>query len=235
MGVPVNSLVYELVGPAGVGKTAVLHTIAQVAPLVRTGVRIDRLRQFPAMVRSLVVLTPALLDMMFVDSRDVWPGLRHLGRLRALPAEVTRARASGHHAILMDEGPVFSLGRLSVFQGADRGRGPVARRWQGEVARWSSLLDGIIFLDAPNEILVDRIRQRDKPHQVKNDSTRAMYDFLDRYRAAYRSIVQRLTATGGVPMVELDTSTASIEQVATGTVAALAHWGVPSAPQPKGS
>ena len=221
-----NALVFELVGPAGVGKTAVLQAIAHATPALCTGIRIDRLRQLPGMLWSLVVLSPALIDMTFTDAREAWPGLRHLGRLRTLPTEVIAAQASGHQAILLDEGPVFSLGRLRAFHGADGNRGPVARRWQSEMTRWSSLLNGIIFLDAPNTILAERIRQRSKAHQIKSGSTREMFAFLDRYRAAYRDIVQRMNADSHIPIMELDTSTASVEQITAHTVTALESWGV---------
>ena len=224
----VNSLVFELVGPAGVGKTAVLRAIAGLAPLVRTGVRIERLRQLPALAWSMIALTPAMVEILFADPRSFGSAMRHLGRLRALPIDVVRARASGHEAILLDEGPVFSLGRLSVFHQADQGSGALARTWRTEVDRWSTLLNGIVLLDARNEVLAERIRRRPKAHQVKAGSDREVFEFLDRYRVAYRDIASRLTAGGRVQMVEFDTTTTPIEQVATDTLAALSNWGARS-------
>lgn len=221
---PVNQLVVEFVGPAGAGKTAVLRAIARLAPLVRTGVRIDRLRRLPVLTWGVVALTPVLIDMAFTDARGLWPGLRHLGRLRTLPAEIAHARASNHRAILLDEGPVFSLGRLSVFHNAAAGNGLLARQWHSEVTRWRALLSGIVLLDARNDVLTGRIRGRVKDHPVKNRSDREVGEFLDRYRAAYREVVTRLTADGRVQLVELDTSTAPIERVAADALSALDDW-----------
>lgn len=223
-----SSLVFELVGPAGVGKTAILRAIAGLAPLVRTGVRIERVRQIPALAWGMMALTPTMVEMLFADPRWLGSGARHLGRLRALPIDVERARASGHQAILLDEGPIFSLARLSVFHQADRGAGALARTWRNEVDRWSTLLNGIVVLDARNEVLAERIRQRPKAHQVKSGSDQEVFEFLDRYRSAYRDITNRLTASGRVQIVEFDTTTTPIEQVATDTLTALTNWGVRS-------
>ena len=219
-----SPLVFELVGPAGVGKTAVLRAIARLAPLIRTGVRIDRMRRLPVITWGLLALTPALTDMFFGDARRFWPGLRHLSRLRTLPAEIARAQGSGHRTILLDEGPVFSLGRLSVFHYAATGRGSLARQWSHELARCSTLLSGIVYLDARNDVLAARIRGRPKPHQVKNRSDAEVNEFLDRYRAAYQAILSRLTADRRVQIVEIDTTRATIEQVAAAALTALDGW-----------
>ncbi len=150
--------VIELIGPAGAGKTGLLRAIAQLAPTVRTGVRLDRMRTMPVVAWHALALTPATLDLLFTDARWVWPGLRHLCRLRAFPSELEHARGSGHETILLDEGPVFSLGRLSVFQRANEGSGWLARAWNAEVGRWREILTGVVLLDADNTVLAQRIR-----------------------------------------------------------------------------
>lgn len=220
--------VIELVGPAGAGKTGLLRAIAQRAPTVRTGVRLDRVRTMPLVARHAITLLPATLELFFADPRSLWPALRHLGRLGAFPAELERARGSRHQTILLDEGPVFSLGRLSVFQRANEGLGWLGREWNAEVVRWSEMLTGVILLDADNEVLSQRIRNRPKHHSVKNGSDREVFGFLDRYRAAYREIVTRLTAGGRVQIVEFDTTRQPFDAIATDIVTALDRWAVRS-------
>ncbi|HET7379376.1 MAG TPA: hypothetical protein VFJ24_04970, partial [Gaiellales bacterium] len=197
-------------------------------PTVRTGVRLDRVRTMPLVARHAITLLPATLELFFADPRSLWPALRHLGRLGAFPAELERARGSRHQTILLDEGPVFSLGRLSVFQRANEGSGWLGREWNAEVVRWSEMLTGVILLDADNEVLSQRIRNRPKHHSVKNGSDREVFGFLDRYRAAYREIVTRLTAGGRVQIVEFDTTRQPFDAIATDIVTALDRWAVRS-------
>jgi energy-coupling factor transporter ATP-binding protein EcfA2 len=217
--------VIELIGPAGVGKTGLLRIVAGLAPGVRTGLRFDRVRALPIVAWHAVTLMPATLDMLFTDARWMWAGLRHLWRLRAFPSLVERARGSGHQTILLDEGPVFSLGRLRVFQHAHEGSGWLARTWNAEVARWRNSLTGVVLLDADNEVLTQRIRNRAKHHPVKHGSDRQIFEFLDGYRAAYRDIATRLNADGRVHIVELDTTTRPFEDVAVDIVTAMNAWG----------
>ncbi len=217
--------VVELIGPAGAGKTGLLRAIARLAPGVRTGLRLDRARTLPVVAWHAIALTPATLDMLFTDARWLWAGSRHLWRLRAFPSLLERARGSGHQTILLDEGPVFSLGRLSVFQRAHEGSGWLARAWSGEVARWRKRLTGVVLLDADNDVLAQRIRNRVKQHPVKNSSDRQIFEFLDVYRAAYRDIAARLNADGRVHVIELDTTTRPFEEVAADIVTAVNAWG----------
>lgn len=217
--------VIELIGPAGAGKTGLLRAIARQAPSVRTGLRLDRLRALPVVAWQAVALTPATVDMLFTDSRWLWTGLRHLWRLRAFPAQLERARGSGHRTILLDEGPVFSLGRLSVFQRAHEGSGWLARAWSAEVARWRQRLTGVVLLDADNDVLAQRIRNRAKQHPVKNGSDQQIFEFLDDYRKAYRDIVKHLQAEDLVQVVELDTTTRPFEEIAADIVATMNGWG----------
>jgi shikimate kinase len=217
--------VIELIGPAGAGKTSLLRAVAGLAPGVRTGLRLDRVRALPVVAWHAIALTPASLDMLFADPRWLWAGLRHLWRLRAFPSLLERARGSGHQTILLDEGPVFSLGRLSVFQRAHEGSGWLARAWNAEVARWRESLTGVVLLDADNDVLAHRIRNRTKPHPVKNGSDRQIFAFLDGYRAAYRDIATRLHANGRVHVVELETTTRPFEEVAADIVTAMNAWG----------
>ena len=216
--------VIELIGPAGAGKTSLLRAIAQQTPTVRTDVRLGRLRTLPVVAWTAIALTPASLELFFTDAGLLWSGVRHLWRLGAFPSELERARGSRHHTILLDEGPLFSLGRLSVFQRASEGSGWLARAWSAQVERWSGILTGVVLLDADNETLAQRIRYRPKDHLIKTGSDREVFGFLDRYRAAYRDIVTRLTASGRVQVLEFDTASRPFEQIATDIVTALDGW-----------
>ena len=232
MGVPVTGgppLLVEIVGPAGGGKTAVLRTLAG-DPRLRAGLRIHRGRHFLEILAHSAALIPTAFGLLRHRPTSAKNGLLHFVRLRTLPSVVMLAMAEEPtRTILLDEGPVFSLGRLSVFQDADRTPGAVQHQWRAELARWATLLDAVILVDAADAVLRRRIRERSKEHQIKDGSDAEIAGFLRRYRQAYREILSAMTARGKVRVVELDTTDTSAGAAANRVIAELERLGLPGA------
>jgi hypothetical protein len=215
---PLRPLLVEIVGPAGAGKTALLRTLGR-DPGIRAGLRIGRMRHFFELIAHTTAFLPAAISLLGEDRGPFWPGLRHFVRLRTFPQAIARAAAERPGIILLDEGPVFSLARLSVFQRASQGGGRPAAQWHAELTRWSRLLDGVIWIDAADNVLAERIRTRRKEHTVKSGTDPEVIDFLNRYRVAYREILGALAASGRVRVVEIDTTVVTTERLADRVIA----------------
>jgi hypothetical protein len=218
---PARSRIAELVGPAGAGKTAMLRAIGRHNGGIRAGLHIDRVRYLPALVGHAIALAPIALELLRNEPRSLRPGLLHLLRLRTLATVLEREATAGRPAVVLDEGPLFSLGRLSVFQHANRGDTRLARAWHEHLDQWARRLDVVIWLDAPDLVLARRIRSRPKAHRVKSDSDQAVFEFLSHYRRAYEEIRARLTASGRIRMIDVDTAALSAEQAVPLVLAAL--------------
>lgn len=208
-------------GLAGAGKSAVLRTIGRRDPGIRAGLSIDRLRFAPVLARSALALIPTLLRLERNDRHAWWRGVVTMVRLRTLPTVLAHQARSPYRVIVLDEGPVFSLTRLCVFQNANRAGGRLSREWQGALERCGAMLDGIVWLDAPDPLLLRRIQERDKAPVIKGGTTADVARLLVRYREAYHDVVTALSTRGGVPLLEIDTSRRLAEQVASDILAAL--------------
>jgi thymidylate kinase len=68
------------------------------------------------------------------------------------------------------------------------------RIWRDLYGRWKTTLQMVVYLDASDQILLDRIRNRRQEHIVKTQPATIGYEFLDRYRAEYEVILSSLTA-----------------------------------------
>jgi len=212
--------IIELVGPAGAGKTALRRMIRAREPDIRAGLSIDRLRFAPTLARHTLALVPMSLQLLLRRPAAMWPSLVHVLRLRTFPSVLDHAARPGCRAILLDEGPVFSLARLRVSQAA-RQSGRLADEWQRALGACPGWLDAVVWLDAPDATLMQRIRDRPKAHRVKERSEAEVTGFLDRYREAFRAVLDAVRATGQVRVIEIDTSRVTTEMAAATLLDAL--------------
>jgi hypothetical protein len=71
----------------------------------------------------------------------------------------------------------------------------------------------IIWLNAPDTTLVERINARNQRHTVKGKSAQEATDYLIRYRTSYEQMLANLTTHGGPTLLQFDTSRASVDQI----------------------
>ncbi len=87
-------------------------------------------------------------------------------------------------------------------------------RWKRTLERWRSILGGIVWLDAADPILAERIDTRDKGHLIKGATSDEARDFLERSRASLNQAISILRGGGRSPAVmTIDTGRPSLEDV----------------------
>lgn len=124
--------------------------------------------------------------------------------------------------IVLDHGPIFRLAQLREF-GPEITQGRVYRRWWERVLnQWVGTLDAVIWLDAPDVVLLERIRGRSCQHKVKRQSKEKAYEFLARYRKCYEYVCNRISSSGGPTPQCFNTHEKSVEQMVD-EVLATAH------------
>jgi broad-specificity NMP kinase len=195
--------VIELVGPAGVGKTT-LSLRLQTTGHARRGTMWFVPR--PALLRSAIRQIPTALTLYRQTGRFLWSEIKHLIRLDALHTAVRTTHRNGTALIALDEGPVYTLSWLQVIGHRRFCDGPPLAFLQRTLERWVPQLDAVIVLDAPDPIITSRIREREKPHLVKDRSSAEIAAFLAAYRRATERVLADLHAAGGPPVVRIDCS-----------------------------
>lgn len=208
--------IVELVGPAGAGKTTLARAL--VAAGVRPGAPPPRRAYAVALVTGAVRLLPALVEHR---GSSRWFGrgeLRSIAYLDAWHRQVRR----GREVILFDQGPVYRLAFLKEF-----GPDLVASRsfttwWSAALERWAQTLDLVVLLDAPDEVLIDRVNERGRSHAIKEADDRAARDFLARYRSAFDEVVGAMAVLGGPEIVVFDTAATVPDEVERAVAARLA-------------
>jgi len=211
-------VVIELVGPAGVGKSAVAAELTRLG-VVRTGVW----GLPPLLLARSAVASLAALAAIWRDGGRA-SAAKQVVRLGALEQRVAQLAAHRARAVVLDEGPVFALTWFRVFSDQWPGNGRLAAWRRGATERWAEALGAVVFLDAPDQLLLRRIRNRTKARDVFATMTDAeILELQAAYRAAFAQVIPAITGASGARLLSLDTGHAPADQLARQVAAAFAE------------
>lgn len=214
-----RGVVVELVGPAGAGKTTLAQGVSAVDPTVLAGLSLWGLPR-PKLFEAAVPLLPTFVMSAIRPSRRLqWGEMAQMIRLGAL-RRVVRDEARKHRVILLDEGPVFALSWLDFFFARNGDRAVSWRR--RAVADWASLLDVVVFIDASDSTLAQRIRTREKDHMVKDSSDAEIYGFAAGFRKAFDRVIAEIAKAGHLVVDALRTDRGAKDENAQQLMQALA-------------
>lgn len=202
-----------MLGPAGAGKTTVVQA------LIRRGVAVRSQLQLPWATKVRVLGGIA---------RDVVPAywreqphkrffnleeLRRMLYIEGWQSQLARPVPDGAITIL-DHGPIFMLGIVREF-GPDFARHECFIRWcDHAVKAWSVALDLVLWLDAPNAILLQRIERRQRDHVIKGKPYEEGCVYLDRCRLSFERLLSEMTACGGPNVLRVDAATVAPDDIA---------------------
>lgn len=209
----VRPLIVEIVGPAGAGKTTVLAALNRRHEGIHPIYGFRRKRYIPYYAGHAVLLLPFIVRQALAG---IGYSLRELNRMIRLKAshQILRRRTIKESLIaVLDQGPVYTLTVLSGFGSASTQTPLFTGWWEETLKEGAATLDLVIWLDAPDEVLLGRIQTREKPHRIKDKSGPVAVDFLAQYRAAYKRVLDKMAAEGGTRVLYYDTHQWSLEQI----------------------
>ena len=217
-----SSLVVELVGVAGAGKSSLSRALSRSNGRFVEGeiLEIRRLRHVPFFLINAAYLLPNLIQLFPTSRRITRKELKMMVYLRGWH-RVVKQQSSDAKVLVLDHGPVFKLTWLRDYgPGNLRSRG-LKEFWDEMLGRWATRLDLLIWLDAPDATLLNRIHSRTSWHLVKDMSEQEGLRFLARYRRSYEEVISKLDAISGPKVVRLNSDQNSIREIMVRALASL--------------
>jgi shikimate kinase len=206
----------EIVGVAGSGKSTLTDTLTTcgVPWHVADSLQTRRPAHWPYVLDAL----PAVARMGWLGVRALSPLTWDEAKFVIYVSEWERylrvQHVSEHRATVLDQGPLFALARL-LWTEKPLTRTRTFEAWVEEMLDgWSRALAAIVWLDAPEDVLIGRINGRAQQHEVKGASASAAADLLRRHRAAYDRLFTVVERLGRPEVLSFDTSIASVGAIA---------------------
>jgi hypothetical protein len=204
-------LLIELTGPAGSGKSTL--STALVRRLSGAPGTIWGLPVLPLLVNG-ARLVPTFTGLWLHSRSPLWDETRHMVRLRTLQHALRRASPRSDEALIFDEGPVFAMAWLRGFGHETLRQPPSAEWWRTALREWASVMDVVVVLDAPDELLAARIRARPHAHEVKEFPDQEIARWMARFRHALAWVLAEMARHGGPPVVRLSSRDEPAERIA---------------------
>ncbi len=194
----------EIVGAAGAGKSTLCRALDGCTEAIRLEnfPDVHRLSDAPFFILNGLQLIPELLGLNRSGSRQLsrrefaWMTI-----LKGWPTIFRQASKTGSPVIILDQGPIYLLAEMRLFGPEYLHQKAAETLWQDLYKQWRDIITTVVCLDAPNDILLERIRSRQQDHIVKTQPAQVVFEFLARYRAEYDSILSVLATQGPGPKI----------------------------------
>lgn len=206
---PGETKIVEIVGPAGAGKTTLYQALDCHTDRIQVGNFPDvrKVSDVPFFFWNGIRIIPNLLRLYRSDSRQLtrrefaWMSILY-GWTELLRKESRR----NDRIIVLDQGPVYLLAEMRLFGPEYLKQAGAQGLWQTLYKRWGTVLDTVVWLDAEDEVLLERIRNRQQEHIVKEQPATVVFEFLNCYRSEYERILSILEAQGaGLKVLRFNT------------------------------
>lgn len=211
----------EILGPPGSGKSALLEALqTSRSDIIPVSIYWRKPENLSTGMRSALSIAPIVSERASRRSFSV----KHLVwmiRLEAALPIFRRKMVSSNAIAIFDQGPVYTMARLQDlgFRAAEGSR--LRSWWERKLDEWARILDLLIVLDAPNEVLIERINKRSKAHVAKDQSKESAGRLVMDERSRYGDLADVLVQSRAVRVLHFDTSGRSIDEIKQAAIGAL--------------
>jgi deoxyadenosine/deoxycytidine kinase len=202
-------VIVELVGPAAAGKSSLLRLLSEREGW-RAGLRLPKHRH----LWSAATLLPTCARLRLSASGATWTDMKRIVYLRTLQRAVAAETRTRHRVVVLDEGAAYMLARIRVYGVANIQSSGFLRWWSSATSEWARTLGLLVWLDASDDVLADRLRRRPQHHRMQDADDRHIGQFLASYRAAYAEVLSAFASVPGLIVLRFRTDREPLSLIA---------------------
>lgn len=204
-------IIVELVGPAGAGKSSVYRALGERGMGITPG-RLPDVRDgrcVPFFAWNLLLLLPSFAKF-YRHRTDRFLTMREMAYLAVIRGWLPiLKRRSG--IVVIDQGPIYILSEM-LREGPRVLMSQAAQKWRDVTYKvWAKGMDGVIYLDASDAVLVRRALGRDQEHGIKKHDDVWATRFLAESRRTLDQVISSMKRNKpDMKVIHLDTSMTSL-------------------------
>jgi broad-specificity NMP kinase len=210
-------LIIELAGPAGAGKTTIRNALIKSNKTMQFGPvpQIRDVRNLPFFLWNWILLLPTFLVVLRAGKPRALT-FRLSVRLSILNGWARQLKArypTDTSVLILDQGPIYMLAELLRHCPVNF-RTAAPTWWERTCQDWANTLDMVICLDTPDEILLQRVRTRNKNHGIKQNADQWAAEFLAQSRWAQGEVlISMMEKPSKMKVIPIDTSQSSLDEL----------------------
>jgi predicted ATPase len=193
----------EIVGPPGAGKTSLLSALVENRPELLPIHDWRQLRFYPSFAKNAAGLLPFFLFQWMARQPLSRRDMERMIRLHASQRITQRLK---DEIVVLDQGPIYTLATLHLSDTRPTDSASFEKLWKQVARRWAGVLDTVVFLEAPGDVLLRRILERDKPHFLKSQTAVDKLEWLEVLSATLKRTVETFQEHSGLTVLRFDTS-----------------------------
>lgn len=187
-------MLIEIVGVAGSGKTTLRTLLHEMDPQIDLVSPPKKSFYLIPVIKIFALWFPIYLRHSSQTRWFSWHEIKLMCYLENWLPYLRRHSVENDMIVILDPGSIYWLTALK-WLGPDLTRNPKFEGWWEEMrVKWLNAIDFMVWLDAPTELLLERVLDRDEWHESKLLSSEEAARRFDIYRQGYSELVNQYSS-----------------------------------------
>lgn len=213
--------IWEMVGISGAGKTTLRQRLCQYNERIQFRIPPTKSSYLSFIVKHTFLWLPIYfrngLRARFFTRKEI----AMMGYLETWIPYLQMQTLTKGIVVLLDPGSIYWISELQNHS-SDFTRSQQYKQWmEKKILQWSNAIDVIIWLDAPDELLFERVLMRDEWHEAKEQSKEKNFERFARERKSFKQIIAMRKKLSRPRVFSFCSDQTSTEEMATRILAEI--------------